>query len=56
MVAGFISSLPVIRPRVLPADMSIVFGSVSILCGIHPLGRDVVIPPRCAFSLAFMWM
>ncbi len=31
IVAGFISSLPTIRPRVHPADVSIAFGSVSIL-------------------------
>ncbi len=31
IVAGFISSLPVTRPRVLPADVSMAFGSVSIL-------------------------
>ncbi len=56
IVAGFISSLPATRPLVLPADVSIAFGSVSIRCGIHPLGREVVIPPRCALSHAFMWM
>ena len=56
MVAGFNSLLPAIRPLVLPANVSMAFGSVSICCGIHPLGREVVIPPQCAFSLAFMWM
>ncbi len=54
MVAGFISSLPVIHPQVLPADVSIAFGSLNICWGIHPLGRDGTTPPRCAFSLAFM--
>ncbi len=56
MVAGFISLLPVMRPQVLPADISIAFGSVNILWGIHPLGQDVVTPPRCALSCAFIWM
>ncbi len=54
MVAGFISSLPVTWPLVLPADVSIAFGSGVICCGIHPLGREVVTPPRCALSRAFM--
>ncbi len=56
MVAGFISLLPATRPLVLPADVSMAFGSVSIHCGIHPLGHEVVIPLRCAFSLAFIWI
>ncbi len=56
MVAGFISSLPATRPLVLPADVSIAFGSASIRGGIHPLGRKVVTPPQCAFSRAFMWI
>ncbi len=56
IVAGFISSLPVTRPLVLPADVSIAFGSIVICRGIHPLGREVVIPPQCALNRAFMWM
>ncbi len=56
MVAGFISSLPVTRPLVLPADVSIAFGSSVICHGIHPLGREVVTPPQCALSCAFMWI
>ncbi len=56
MVAGFISSLPVTRPLVLPADVSIVFGSGVICCGIHPLGHEVVTPPQCALNRAFMWI
>ncbi len=56
IVAGFISSLPVMRPLVLPADVSIAFGSGIIGRGIHPLWRGVGIPPRHAFNRAFMWM
>src|SRR6266702_56746 len=56
MVAGFISSLPATHPLVCPADVSLAFGSVSICLVIHPLGREVIAPLRCAFSHAFMWM
>ncbi len=54
IVVGFMSSLPATLPRVLPADMSIAFGSFISLGGIHPRGLDGVVPPQCAFSRAFM--
>ena len=55
VVVGFVPSLPATLPLVLPAEVSIAFGSCASRCGIHPrgLGADVV-PPRCARSLAFM--
>ncbi len=55
IVAGFTSSLSAILPLVLPAEVSIAFGSCASRCGIHPRGFGVdVIPPQCALSLAFM--
>ncbi len=54
IVAGFTSLLPATLPQVLPADVSIAFGSFVSLGGIHPRGLDGVVPPRCAFSQAFM--
>ncbi len=41
------------QPLVLPADVSMAFGSANIRCGIHPLGCEVVTPP---IILGYPWM
>ncbi len=55
IVLGFMSSLPTIRPRVLPADVSMALGSESCPLGAHPplvcLGAAF---PWCACNLAFI--
>ncbi len=57
IVQGSISSLPAIRPRVLPADVSIALGLVSCPLGAHLLLFCLgVVFPQCTCSLAFMWM
>ncbi len=45
IVARFISSLPVTHLHVLPAEVSMAFGSWNCLMGVHPLGLADVNPP-----------
>jgi len=54
IVARFISSLPVILPLVLPANVSMAFRFVRCGVGAHPCGLEGMLFPLCACNLVFM--